>query len=274
MKNIQIGWIGLGVMGGVHVEQLLKLEGVSITAVCDRDRNRVAEWGDKLNIDSSSRYTDYEELIRNPDIDAVLAITPNDSHYDIVRLCLIHDKKLMTEKPFTRTYEEAYQLNELSESLSGRSCMVGFSYRYVPSFRMAREMIAEGKLGQIRHVFIQYLQEWGGPLMNIDMNWRWDPKVTGTGVLADLGSHILDAARFLVGEPQELSGMMSSFIKKRKDGATGQMVDVEIDDFASFTAILDGGIPAVCHTSRNAFGCGNKLEVSIYGDTGLSLIHI
>ncbi|MDQ6421014.1 Gfo/Idh/MocA family oxidoreductase [Paenibacillus sp. LHD-117] len=268
MKPIKIGWIGLGVMGSVHVEQLLKLEGVSIAAVCDRDADRVKEWGDKLRIAPSARYTDFESMIQSSDIDAVLAVTPNDSHYEIVRLCLIHGKTLMTEKPFTRTYEEAEKLLELSEAYPDSACMVGFSYRYVPSFRMSREMIKEGKLGPVRHVFIQYLQEWGGPLMNIPMNWRWDPAVTGTGVLADLGSHILDSARFLIGEPTEITGMMSSFINKRKDAASGDMVDVDIDDFASFTAVLEGGIPAVCHTSRNAFGCGNKLEVSVYGDYG------
>jgi predicted dehydrogenase len=267
MKKVRIGLIGLGVMASEHVKQLLQIEGVTITAICDRESDRVLEWGLRYQIEQQSRYTEYEALITDPNVDAILSVTPNDAHYDIIRLCLIHGKPIMTEKPFTRTYAEAKALLELSETHSS-ACMVGFSYRYVPSFRMARDMIRNGKIGKIRHVFIQYLQQWGGPLFEIPMNWRWDKSVTGTGVLADLGSHMIDSARFLVAEPLEVSALMASFISQRKEPVSGKLVDVDIDDFAAFTAVLEQGIPAVCQTSRNAYGCGNQLEVSVYGDIG------
>ncbi|MCD9020891.1 Gfo/Idh/MocA family protein [Cohnella silvisoli] len=267
MKKIQLGLIGLGGMASVHAEQILKVEGVSITAICDRDGDKVSEWGERLRIESSSRYTDHEALIKDPNIDAVMSITPNNVHYEIIRLCLIHGKPIMTEKPFTRTFAEAKALLELSNNYE-TPCMVGFSYRYVPSFRMARDMIRSGKIGQVRHVFIQYLQQWGGPVFETKMSWRLDRSVTGTGALGDLGSHMIDAARFLVGEPAELSALMKTLISQREDPSTGQPVDVDIDDFAAFTAILEPGIPAVFQTSRNAYGSQNQFEISVYGDNG------
>lgn len=267
LKKVRLGLIGLGGMASVHTEQILKLEEVSLAAICDNDASKVSQWGERFGIEESMRYTDPERLIADSDVDAVLSITPNHVHYDIIRLCLIHGKPIMTEKPFTRTYEEAKALMELAAQHE-TPCMVGFSYRYVPSFRMARDLIRNGSIGAVRHVSIQYLQQWGGPLFETPMNWRMDPAVTGTGVLGDLGSHMVDAARFLVGEPVELSSLMSSLITEREDPVTGRPVPVDIDDFAAFVAVLEPGIPAVFQTSRNAFGCQNGFEISVFGDTG------
>ncbi|RKP53111.1 gfo/Idh/MocA family oxidoreductase [Cohnella endophytica] len=267
MKEIRLGLIGLGGMANVHAEQLEGIEGASITAICDRDPERVAEWGTKLGIDESARYSEPEELIRNADVDGVLSITPNNAHYEILRLCLLHGMPIMTEKPFTRTFEEAEALLELSNN-HDTTCMLGFSYRYTPSFRMAREMIRDGKIGTVRHVFLQYLQQWGGPLFQTKMNWRMDKSITGTGTLGDLGSHMIDAARFLIGEPIEVSALMSSLITEREDPVTGAPVPVDIDDFAAFVAVLEPGVPAVFQTSRNAYGSQNQFEISVYGDTG------
>ncbi|WP_276356581.1 Gfo/Idh/MocA family protein [Cohnella caldifontis] len=267
METVRLGLIGLGGMANVHVEQLLKLEGAVFTAICDSDVRKHAEWGERLGLGASARHSDPEALIRDPNVDAVLSITPNRVHAEIIRLCLVHGKPLMTEKPFTRTFAEAAELLELARSRE-IPCMVGFSYRYTPSFRMARDMIRGGRIGEVRHVFIQYLQQWGGPLFETPMNWRMDPAVTGTGTLGDLGSHMVDAARFLIGEPIRVSSLMSSLIKERKDPVSGNPVPVDIDDFAAFVAELEPGVPAVFQTSRNAFGAQNQFEISVYGDTG------
>jgi predicted dehydrogenase len=267
MEKVRLGLIGLGGMASVHAEQIQKIQGADITAICDRESDKVSEWGNRLGIDEFSRYSDPEQLIKDPNVDAILSITPNNVHYEIIRLCLIHGKPIMTEKPFTRTFEEAQALMELSQTYS-TPCMVGFSYRYVPSFRMARDMIKKGKIGKVRHVFIQYLQQWGGPLFETKMNWRMDRSITGTGALGDLGSHMVDAARFLVGEPIQISSLMSSLITERADPVTGNPVKVDIDDFAAFVAALEHDIPAVFQTSRNAYGSENQFEISVYGDTG------
>jgi predicted dehydrogenase len=228
MKPVRLGLIGLGGMASVHAEHISKLEGVSIVAVCDNDAGKRADWGKRLGIGPDARHPEPEALIRSPDVDAVLSITPNHVHAEIIRLCLIHGKPVMTEKPFTRTFEEALALKELAETRDV-PCMVGFSYRYVPSFRMARDLIRSGRIGAVRHVSVQYLQQWGSPLFETKMNWRMDRAITGTGVLGDLGSHMIDAARFLIGEPVQVSALLQSLITEREDPATGKPVPVDIE---------------------------------------------
>ncbi|BBH21298.1 oxidoreductase [Paenibacillus baekrokdamisoli] len=267
MKEIKIGLIGLGGMANVHLEQMAKLEGVHVTAICDSNAQAVEQAGDKLNIAQEHRYADYADLIADDEVDAILSITPNNVHYEIVKCCLLHKKPFMTEKPFTRTYEEALELFELYETDPIPS-MVGFSYRYVPSFRYARDLIREGKLGAIRSVFVQYLQSWGVSMVGTPMNWRYQSSITGTGALADLGSHMVDAARFMIGEFTEVTAQMKTFISKRHDPATGSEGTVDVDDFTGFLATLEGDVAGVFQTSRNAYGSGNQLEVTIYGDLG------
>jgi len=146
--------------------------------------------------------------------------------------------------------------------------MVGYSYRYVASFRYARDLIRQGKLGPIRHVFVQYLQEWGLPMKETPMNWRYSREISGTGVLADLGTHMVDAARYLFGEFEEVSAMLKNLVSQRRDPNTNQMISVDIDDFGGFLATLENDVTGVFQTSRNAYGSGNQLEVTIYGEKG------
>ncbi|HEY0827311.1 MAG TPA: Gfo/Idh/MocA family oxidoreductase [Bacilli bacterium] len=267
MKEISVGIIGLGGMANVHIEQLEEIQGVQIIALCDSNAQAMEQVALKHNIVKEKQYSHYSKLITDHQVDAVLSITPNDVHYEIVKCCLLHNKPFMTEKPFTRTFEEAYELNQLFE-VNQVPSMVGYSYRYVPAFRYARDLIRQGKLGPIRNIFVQYLQSWGLPMFKTPMNWRYSHEVSGTGVLADLGTHMVDAARFLAGEFQEVSAMMKNLVPQRLDPVTNNMIQVDIDDFSGFLATLDNNIAGVFQTSRNAYGSGNQLEVTIYGENG------
>lgn len=267
MKEIRVGIIGLGGMSNVHVEHIRKLEGVKIVALCDIKPEALERVASKLNILEDKQYLHYSDLIADRDVDAVLNVTPNDVHYEIVKSCLLHKKPFMTEKPFTRVFEEAYELNQLFEDNQVPS-MVGYSYRYVPSFRYARDIIRQGKLGPIRNIFVQYLQSWGLPMYETPMNWRYSNESSGTGVLADLGTHMVDAARFMIGEFEEVTAMMKNLVPQRLDPITNNMIPVDIDDFSGFLATLDNNVAGVFQTSRNAYGSGNQLEVTIYGEKG------
>ncbi|QJD87090.1 Gfo/Idh/MocA family protein [Cohnella herbarum] len=266
-QEIRIGIIGLGGMAGEHVRHLSKLESVRITAVCDTNADAVEKFSSKIGLGQVQGYTDYAGLISDPEVDAVLSITPNDVHYRILECCMKHRKPFMTEKPFTRTYDEAFELYRqyLPNPLQG---MVGFSYRYVPSFRYARDLIRGGAIGTVRSVFVQYLQSWGIPMFDTPMNWRYERAITGTGALGDLGSHMVDAARFMIGEFKEVAAHLNTFISRRPDPKSGGEGTVDVDDFAGFVALLDGGVSGVFQTSRNAYGSGNQLELTIHGDLG------
>jgi predicted dehydrogenase len=147
-------------------------------------------------------------------------------------------------------------------------CMIGFTKRYFPGLRYAREMVRSGKIGRVRHASLKYFQGWGSAAYQLAMNWRLQKEFTGTGTLADLGAHIIDAARFLFGEFVEVSGRMHTLVEQRKDNRTGEMAPVEVDDFVSFEALLEGGVAGVFQSTRNALGEQDVIEIQIYGDEG------
>jgi len=267
MRTYRIGLIGLGGMAHSHIRWMADERRYKVVAVSDVDERALAEKGEQLGIEPGKRYPDFVRLIEDPEVDAIVSVTPNNVHSDILRACLAAGKPYLAEKPFTRVFEEAEQLLELyeREPVPG---MVGFSYRYTPAFRYARELVREGKLGTVRSFSIQYLQSWGAVPSDTPYLWRFDKDISGTGTLGDLGSHMIDLARFLFGEFQELSAQLRTFVPERRGPATGEMVKVEVDDFVSFQARMTGDAVGIFQSSRNAIGSGNQHEVSVYGDLG------
>lgn len=267
MRKFRIGLIGLGGMAQEHI-RWMKAEGrFDIIAVSDVYEEALAKVGDQLDVAEGKRYLDYNHLIEDTDVDAVVSVTPNNVHADIIRACLQARKPFMAEKPFTRMFEEAESLLELYEQ-QPIPAMMAFTYRYTPAFRYVRQLVREGEIGTVRSFSVQYLQGWGAAPNNVPYIWRFNKDITGTGTLGDLGSHMIDMARFLIGEFEELSAQLHTIIPQRQDPASGNMVTIEVDDFASFQARMEGGIMGVFQTTRNAIGSGNQHEVSIYGDLG------
>lgn len=267
MNKFRIGLIGLGGMVQSHIRWLEAEGRFDVVAVSDVNEEAMANVGDQLAIPADKRYSDFVRLIEDPDVDAVVSVTPNHVHAAIVRACLQARKPFLGEKPFTRVFDEAVPLLALFEA-QPTAGMIGFSYRYTPAFRYARELVRDGKLGNVRSFSIQYLQSWGAAPNNTPYLWRFNKAVTGTGTLGDLGSHMIDLARFLFGEFEELSAQMSTLVPERHDPATGGMTKVEVDDFVSFQARMTGDAVGIFQSSRNAIGSDNQHEAAIYGDAG------
>ncbi len=268
MEEVRIGIIGLGGMARWHIRQFGEVPGVRIAALCDISAQALQEVGDQLSVPASKRYDKFEALIDDPDIDGVVSVTPNHMHAAILKACIAAGKPLFAEKPLTRTFEEAVEVLEMYRK-KPIPCMINFSYRNGPAFQYAKKMIREGRLGRINHLFVQYLQEWGAAPFKTPYVWRFDEKVTGTGTLGDLGSHMIDLAQYLLGdEITELQSMLSTIVPERPDPDTGKPVAVKVDDFACFNARFAKGAVGVFQTSRNAVGSGNQHEVSVYGDEG------
>jgi len=267
LKTFRLGIIGLGDMANIHLKELSSLAAFRITAICDVNPERLESAGSRLGIPHGKRYADYTDLIRDGDVDAVVSITPNHLHADIMRTCLEAGKPFMSEKPFTRTFEEAEELLGLYLSRPVPA-MIGFSYRYTPAFRLARKLIQSGKIGRVRTFSMQYLQGWGAAVYRQPYVWRFDKSVAGSGTLGDLGSHMIDMAHFLFGRFQELSSQMATLIPERQTAGTGEFAKVEVDDFVSFQAFMQNGAAGIFQTTRNAIGSENQLEVFVYGDAG------
>jgi predicted dehydrogenase len=268
MKETRIGVIGLGGMARWHMEQLGKIEGVRIIALCDVDAQALEVTGDRLSVPQDKRYDRIASLIRDPDVDGIVSVTPNDSHALILKACIEADKPLFAEKPLTRTFEEAEEVLQ-EYRRKPIPLLINFSYRILPAFQYARKMLREGRLGRVNHLFVQYMQDWGSTVKKTPYLWRFDEEVTGTGTLGDLGSHMLDIAEYLTGmRISELQAMLQTIVPERTLPGTGEIRAVLVDDFACFNARFSEGAIGVFQTSRNALGCGNQHEVALYGEAG------
>ncbi len=269
----QAGIIGLGGIGEYHMSNIAKTTNIKVAAVCDVNVQSVERVGDRLGLPPGKRYSDYKALMADPEIDFIIAGVSNNYHYEVVRAAIEQGKPILAEKPFTRTIEEAERLYELYREKPVK-CMIGFSYRYRPCFQYVKQLIERGGLGKIRHIHAHYLQEENAPMFNHPYTWRFSKEVAGSGVLADIGSHMVDAARFFVGEFECVTAMMSTFIEQRTDPRTGRPEKVDVDDFAGFQGVLEGGVMATFHTHKNAVGTNNQFNVTLYGDLGTASIAV
>jgi predicted dehydrogenase len=142
----------------------------------------------------------------------------------------------------------------------------GFNYRFVPAVKLARELVQRGRLGRIHHFRARYLQDW---IMdpNVPMVWRLDARSAGSGALGDLGSHIIDIARFLVGEITSVSALTATFIAERRSSA-GESVRVDVDDAFEAVVGFENGAVGTLEASRFARGRKNLNTFEINGEKG------
>jgi predicted dehydrogenase len=155
--------------------------------------------------------------------------------------------------------------------------MVGFTYRRVPALSLARELVAEGRIGEVRQVRAQYLQDWlADP--EAPLSWRLDRDKAGSGALGDIGAHIVDLTQYLTGQRfAGVSGMLETFVTERPvaesfSGLSGtggtERGPVTVDDAALFTGRLTGGAPVVLEATRFAWGRKNAMRIEITGTRG------
>ncbi|TVY05682.1 Gfo/Idh/MocA family protein [Paenibacillus cremeus] len=272
-KTWNVGIIGLGAIGASHMNHLAKITNTKVAAICDVNANAVEQVGDRLNLPPEKRYSDFQAIIADSEIDFIISGVSNKFHFDILKLAIEYGKPIFSEKPFTRTMEEADELVSLYEK-NPIPCMIGFSYRYRPCFQYVKQLVTNGTLGRIRHIAAHYLQEENAPMFNKEYTWRFNKAMAGSGILADIGSHMVDAARFFVGEFTQVSGMMSTFTDRRMDKRTGEYAQVDVDDFTGFQCVLEGGVMGSFYTHKNAIGTRNQFDVTLFGDLGTVRISV
>ncbi|MFG1898283.1 Gfo/Idh/MocA family protein [Micromonospora zamorensis] len=279
--------VGYAFMGAAHSQAWRTVNRVfdlparaRMALICGRDTTKVADAADRLGWDAYT--TDWRDLINRDDIDVIDVCTPGDSHAEIALAALAAGKHVLCEKPLANTVAEARAMTAAAElaRASGVRSMCGFNYRRVPAVTMMRQLVADGRLGVIRHVRATYLQDWivdpQFPLV-----WRLQKDRAGSGALGDIGAHIIDLTQFVTG--QRISGVSAvteTFVKERPlpaessglaatvDGHTAPTGPVTVDDAAVFVARLDGGALATYEASRFATGRKNALRVEINGSLG------
>ena len=268
MKKAKIGVIGLGgVAHNRHFPDLIANPECEIVAICDINVQKLNEVGDRLGIDQAHRFTDYRDLIACPDVEGVEICTPNYLHVPMAVEAVHAGKIVNIEKPLSIDLEHTIPLQEaLAEHPVPN--MMCFSYRFYPAVRYAKWILDQGKLGTILNVNIEYLKSTG---LNEGrpLEWRFIKEYAGTGVLGDLGVHLIDATEFLIGKLRNVSSKTGILVKERKRLDSDEMGKVETDDYCNFLAELDNGVAATFAITRCALGHKNTIRFDIFGTDGV-----
>ncbi|GIG29010.1 Gfo/Idh/MocA family protein [Cellulomonas marina] len=224
--------------------------------------------------------TDWRKLLVRDDVQLVDVCTPGDTHAEIAIAALEAGKHVLCEKPLANTVAEAEQMAAAARRAAehGVLAMVGFTYRRVPAVALARQLVAEGRIGAVRQVRAQYLQDWLADPSS-PLSWRLDKQKAGSGALGDIGAHAVDLAQFITGERLTgVSALLETFVHERPVAAEGGSAlhgvggqgtgPVTVDDAAVFLARLDGGGIATFEATRMAWGRKNAIRLEINGTAG------
>ena len=282
--RIGIGMIGYAFMGVAHSQGWRNARSFfdpalvpDLVAVGGRDA--VAAGDMARRFDWQHVETDWRALIARPDVDLVDICTPGDTHAEIAIAALEAGKHVLCEKPLANTVAEAHAMAEAAERARARGIrsMVGFTYRRVPAIALARQLVQEGRVGEIRHVRAQYLQDW---LVDPEspLTWRLQKDRAGSGALGDVGAHIIDLTHFVTGERiTGVSAVTETFVRERPlpgavHGLTAEVGtgrgEVTVDDAAIFLGRLTGGALATFEATRFATGRKNAIRLEINGSRG------
>lgn len=270
--EIGFGMLGYAFMGKAHSNAMLKIPHMMypppaipvLEAICGRDQEATAEAARRFGYRNT--YSSWEEMLRNDNVQVLDNGGPNNVHAAPSIAAAEAGKHIICEKPLARTAEEAKTMLD-AVNKAGVKGLVAYNYRFVPAIRQIRLLIDQGLLGQVYHFRAVYLQEWIMPHYNLPMIWRLQKDVAGSGALGDLGAHIIDLGRYLVGDVKSVSGMTRTFIEERPwdDGTMGK-VDVD-DAFAALLEFENGALGTV-EATRFAGGRKNGQRIEINAEKG------
>lgn len=279
--SLRVAMVGHGFMGAAHSQgwrvapRFFELPVIEMALLAGRDRRateraaRTWGWGETTD--------DWRHVIERDDIDIVDIVTPGGSHAEIAIAALAAGKHVICEKPLANSVAEAEAMAEAAEraAADGVFAMVGFTYRRVPAVALARQLVAEGRIGAVRHVRAEYLQDWlvdeEAPLV-----WRLQKEHAGSGALGDIGAHAIDLSEFVTGRRLvDVAGTIETVVPERPllpadGGSQGAAASgaVTVDDVALFSGRFDDGALGSYVASRMSTGRKNSLRLEVSGSRG------
>jgi predicted dehydrogenase len=281
---LRVAMVGYAFMGAAHSQGWRTAPHMfdlpitpEMALLVGRSPERVAEAAEKLGWASTE--TDWHRAVERDDVDLIDICTPGDTHAEIAIAALEAGKHVLCEKPLANTVAEAERMAEAANKAraNGVRAMVGFTYRRVPAVALARRLVEQGRIGEVRHVRAQYLQDWiADP--DAPLSWRLQKERAGSGALGDIGAHAADLAQYVVGDSiSDVSGSLTTFVKERPLAAghsgltftaSTERGPVTVDDAAAFLARFRGGAVGVFEATRFARGRKNALRLEVNGSRG------
>ena len=290
MQKLNVALIGAGFMGKAHSLAYAAMPMFFWPAPAMPVRKTVVEVNGDLARDAAMRFgfenssSDWRKVIEDPSIDVVDIATPNNSHAEIAIAAAKAGKHIICEKPLARTAAESLAM---LEAVRGTNLvhMVAFNYRRTPAVALAKKLINEGAIGQVLNFRGTYLQDWSAD-PNSPLSWRFQKEIAGSGALGDIGTHVIDIARYLVGEISGVNAVLQTYIKERpvqqggqdKLGAAGKLEGVprkavDVDDEVSTLLRFENGAVGSLEATRNAHGRNNFLTFEVHGTLGSILFN-
>ena len=259
-NEIGVGMLGYAFMGKAHSNAFRKLPYIAwppplvprLVAIAGRNEDAVSDAARRYGYDRWT--TDWRDIVVDPAIGLVDNGGPNSLHAEPTIAAAEAGKHVLCEKPLGRDAAESYEIWQ-RVAATGVKHLCGFNYRFVPAVRLARELIDAGELGEIRHFRGRYLQDWGDD-PSLD-TWRFQADEAGSGALGDLGTHVIDLARYLVGEISTVSGLVRTFLPGR-----------QVDDALEAAVEFEGGAVGTIEATRLALGRRNAFQWEINGSKG------
>jgi predicted dehydrogenase len=264
--EIGVGMLGYAFMGKAHANAYKTLPYMAwppalrpvLVAIAGRNQVAVGEAARRYGF--AEPVTDWRALVANERVRLFDNSGPNNLHAAPTIAAAQNGQHVLCEKPLGRTGEESYEMWRRTAATGVRH-MCGFNYRFVPAVRLARETLEAGELGEIYHFRGRYLQDWSVD-PRFERTWRQDRAAAGSGALGDLGSHVIDLARFLVGEIESVAGVTKTFVPERPGG------EVDVDDAFEAAVAFEGGAVGTIEASRFCPGRKNALTLEINGAKG------
>jgi predicted dehydrogenase len=257
VEEIGVGMLGYAFMGRAHSSAFIAARHVAwppplrprLVAIAGRDERAVAEAAARYGYERWT--TDWRDLVTDPAVGLFDNGGPNAVHAEPTIAAAEAGKHVLCEKPLGRTADEAYEIWS-RVAATGVEHLCGFNYRFVPAIRLARELIDGGELGEIRHFRARYLQDWADdPALD---TWRFRQEEAGSGAIGDLATHVVDLARYLVGEIAALSAVVRTFVPGR-----------QVDDAVEAVVEFEHGAVGTIEATRLALGRRNAFQWEING---------
>ena len=285
MKKLNVGLIGAGFMGKAHSLAYVAMPMFFWPAPAIPVRKTIVDVSDAIAAEAAQRFgfekstSDWRSVVEDPEIDIIDIATPNHLHAEIAIAAAAAGKHIISEKPLARNGEEAKTMYDAVKN-AGIVHMVAFNYRRTPAVALAKKYIDEGAIGDILNFRGTYLQDWSadpdGPL-----SWRFQKSIAGSGSLGDIGTHVVDMARYLCGEITQVNTQLKTWVKTRplqaggvdKLGAstkdsTAPRGEVDVDDEVLSLLEFQNGAIGSLEATRNAHGRNNFLTFEIHGSMG------
>ncbi|GAW48742.1 MULTISPECIES: Gfo/Idh/MocA family protein [unclassified Nocardioides] len=283
MRELRVGLIGAGFMGKAHSMAYASMPMFFWPAPAIPVRAVIAEATEELAAEGAARFGfesstgDWRRVIEDPTIDVVDIATPNHLHPEMAIAAAQAGKHIICEKPLARTAGEAKAMLD-AVTAAGVVNMVAFNYRRTPAIALAKKYIEEGAIGEIVNFRGTYLQDWSADPQS-PLSWRFQKDIAGSGAIGDIGTHVVDLARYLAGEISAVNGLARTIIAERPQQSGGrdalgtsrsggELGPVDVDDEMMTMLKFANGAVGSIEATRNGYGRNNFITVEVHGTEG------